>query len=794
VLTDLRYALRSLASNPGFAAAAVLTLALGIGANTAMFSVVHELLLRPLPYRDPARLVRIWETFQGRRNVVAPANYYDWRARSRSFERMAAFVPGAANLSGLGDASRIAIAGVTHDFFDVLAVPPLVGRLFVESDDVEGAAAVAVVGESFWRRELGQDPAAIGRPIVLDGRAYEVVGVAPGWVEQPTRQTEVWLPLATPQAQRITRGAHYAQVVARLRPEVTLERANEELRAIAGALRREHPQTNARVDATAFPLHDELVRGTRQPVVLLFGATGFVLLIACGNVAHLLLARGSSRRGELAVRAALGASRSRLARQLVTESLLLSALGALPGVLLAMWLVVAMRLVLPEPLAGLREAALSAPVLVFTAAAAAVTALIFGGLPALRLSAVPLDEVLRASRSAARRPPAGRFLIALQVALAMVLIAGAALLLATLAALRAVEPGFVAEHRVAARIVRSGAREDSDGRRRFFAELIERIARHPGVVSAAAATSLPLRPQAGNMSFTVDAGSPVQIDGVVVQEISPDYLRTMGVTLVRGRHLAAGEEAAAAIALVSREFARRAWGEADPIGRRFRMGPTWIDEGHPWQTVVGLVEDVRQHSLAAPARPQIYLPYGATRIWSPTEIVVRGEADPAAIAGAIRTAVREIDPDQPVTDVRTLDEVLSASIAQPRFTAVLIAIFAGLALVLALVGIYGVLSCSVARRTREIGIRMALGAGPGDMLRLIAAEGVAAVLAGLVAGLGAAALLTRFLEGILYGVEPLDAGLLASSALVILVTSAAACLVPTRRAARLDPAAALRDV
>jgi len=793
MISDLRHAFRFLVRNPGFATAAAATLALGIGANSAMFTVVREVLLRPLPYAESERLVKLWEYYDGNRNVIAPANYFDWIARSRSFEATAAFVPEAVNLSGLGEADRLDAARVSASFFNVLRVDAVIGRTFAPADEPSGAS-IAIIKESFWRTTLASDPAVVGRTIRLDGDPFEIIGVVPDSVEQPSRATRVWRVLRVPTEQKVTRGAHYLQAIGRLAPGVSIAHAHDELSTIARDLSKQHPATNARVGAAVFGLQDDMVRTNRSTLWIIFAATAVLLLLACVNVAHLLLARSSARRTEIAVRAALGATRGRIARQLIAESVVLAIAGGLAGVLVAMWTMLAIRSFVPASLEDVRRASVDGMVLLFTGGTSITTALLFGALPALRLSAVPLAQVARAQpTNVSTRTGSGRILIVLQVALAVVLVVGAGLLLNSFAKLRSVDPGFDTTNLVVARIALPQAGySDAQGRRRFFRQLLDRIQSTGGVASAAAATRIPLRSQSANMTFTVDTAPERDLDGVIVQEMSPELLRTLRLRVLRGRSIEEADADRGGSVLVSRSFATRTWGNEDILGRRLRMGPTYINEGMPWLTVVGVIDDVRQYQLGARSGPQVYLPYGQTEAWSPSEIVVRSTLPPDAVVSTIRAAVKQLDPNQPVTSTYTMREVVSQSVAKPRFNALLVGAFAAVALLLAVIGIYGVLSYTVNQRRREVGVRVALGASRADVLRLVATDGLTVAGAGLLVGLGASALLTRFLEGMLFGIKPLDPSTYAVAAIVMAAAAAVACLFPTLRAIRIDPADVLR--
>jgi putative ABC transport system permease protein len=794
MLTDLRFALRLLIQNPGFALAAIATLAVGIGANTAMFSVVYAVLLRPLPYEQPGRLVRLWESWQGHRNLIAPANYLDWRERSRSFARTAAFVPGAANLAGTGEAERIPVAHVDADFFTVLAVQPIMGRTFTLTDE-SPTGYVALIRESFWRVRLGSDPNVLGRTLTLDGVPYGIVGVLPDSVDQPSRDTVVWRPLYIAPVHRTTRGAHYLSVIGRLQDGVSVRQADEELRAIGADLARAHPTTNARVGAAVVSLHDDGSRNSRTAVLVLFGATAALLLLACVNVAHLLLARGTAREAELAVRAAIGATRARLLRQLLSESVVLAGIGAAAGLLIALWTTLGLRSLVPDTFAEARRAEVNLQVFAFAVAATFATVALFGLLPAIRLSRVSLGSTTRAQAThVTRRATSGRPLIVMQVALAVILVIGAGLLVGTMVNLRQMAPSFATRDLVVGRVPLPAAKYPTGAAQRtFFRDLLDRLEGIGGVEAAAVATRLPLRAQSGRMTFTVDTMPRSSLDGVVVQEMSPRLLEILGIQVLGGRSFKEADSASQHAVLVSRRFALNTWNSLDVVGRRLRMGPTYIEEGFTWFTVVGVVDDVRQFSVATRPAPQVYLPYGQpTTTWAASELVVRTSLPAPQAFAAIRAAVKEVDPAQPVAALSTMEGVLEGTLAQPRFTALLVSTFAGLALLLAVIGIYGVISYAVARRSREIGVRMALGATTTDVLRLVGLEGIWLIVLGLLVGVAGAAVAARGLSGILFGVQTVDPKTYALAASLMLVTAILACLVPTLRATRVDPATVLK--
>ncbi|HEV3471346.1 MAG TPA: ABC transporter permease [Pyrinomonadaceae bacterium] len=802
VWQDLRYGVRTLLKNPGFTAVAVVALALGIGANTAIFSVVNAVLLRPLPYRDPDRLVMVWEdnTKGGYpRNTPAAANFLDWREQSRVFEGMAAIANQSFALTGAGEPERIDGRRVSASLFPLLGVEPLLGRVFLPEEDQPGAGRAVILSHGLWQRRFGSDPNITGKALTLNGESHTVVGVMPAHFRFPAREDELWVPIAFTNEQAANRGTHYLQVVARLRPGVTVEQAQAEMSAIAARLQEQYPSQNTGVGAAVVPLHEQLVGDIRPALLILLGAVGFVLLVACANVANLLLARAAARHKEIAVRVALGASRMRLIRQFLTESLLLAAVGGLAGLLLSLWGVNLLRAFIPESISQVGAVSIDAKVLGFTLLVSLLTGLIFGLAPATQASNFNLNETLkeggRDSSAGSRGNRIRAVLVVAEVAVSLVLLIGAGLLINSFLRLRSVDPGFRADNLLTMRIVLPELKYPDQARRAaFYAEALRRIEALPGVESAAVTNWIPLVRQGDSNSFTVEGQpdpGPGRSPSVATRVVSPRYFDTMGIQLLRGRQFGEQDRAdSPPVVIVSEAMARRSWPGADPVGKRMKMGGYNSDA--PWMEVVGVVKDVRQFELTAEPRPQIYLHYEQPAFFRPSNLVVRTGADPLGLAATVRKTVWEIDKDQPVSNISTMEDVLSESISRQRFSMLLLGIFAGVALVLAAVGIYGVMSYSVAQRTHEIGIRMALGAQAADVLKLTVGQGLRLVLVGVAIGLAAAFALTRLMESLLYGVSATDPATLVTISLVLITVALLASYVPARRATKVDPLTALR--
>ncbi|HEY9283638.1 MAG TPA: ABC transporter permease [Pyrinomonadaceae bacterium] len=800
---DLRYGLRMLAKNPGFTAVAVIALALGIGANSAIFSVVNTVLFRPLPYKDPERLVMVWEegTLEGFPiNSASAANYLDWRDQNQVFAGMAVIGRASFNLTGVGEPERIDGRRVSASLFPLLGTEPQLGRAFTAEEDSSGAGRVVVLSHGLWLRRFGARPDIIGRPLTLNGEAHEVVGVMPPHFQFPSRDDQLWVPIAFTPQQAANRGNNSFEVIARLKPGVTRDQAESEMDAIAARLRRQHPGVVKSDGSVIIPLHEQLVGDIKPALLVLLGAVGFVLLIACANVANLLLARAAVRQKEIAVRLALGAGRRRLVRQFLTESVLLSVIGGAVGLLLALWGVNLLKAFIPKNVSQVAAVAVDANVLTFTLAVSLLTGLIFGLAPALQASRFNLNETLK---EGGRDSAAGRrgnrlrsLLVIAEVAISLVLLIGAGLLVNSFLRLRNVDPGFRADNLLTMRIALPAVKyPDQPRRAAFYNELLGRVAALPGVRSAAVTNWIPLTLQGDTFGISVEGRpdpGPQERPDIVTRVVSPGYFGTMGIELSRGRPFDERQDRAdsAPVAIISETMARRLWPGEDPLGKRLRPGGP--DSVAAWITVVGVAEDVRQFELTAAPRLQMYLPHVQATFFVPSHLVVSTQVEPLGLAAAVREAVWGIDKDQPVSDVRTMEEILSESIARQRFSMLLLGIFAGVAMLLGAVGIYGVVSYSVTQRAHEIGVRMALGARRGSVLRLIIGQGLKLVLIGVAVGIAAAFVLTRLMESLLFGVSATDPATFAAIPLVLVAAATLASYIPARRATKIDPIVALR--
>ncbi|MFL5578191.1 MAG: ABC transporter permease [Gemmatimonadaceae bacterium] len=801
LLSEIRIASRGLARRPGFTAVVVLTLALGLGANAAIFSVVDAVLLRPLPYREPQRLAMVWEANRDRksdRNVVSPANFLDWRAQNGVFEEMAAAFDWHANLTGLGEPEEVSIELATASLFPLLGVQPALGRVYTAREDLPNGEPVVLLSDAFWRRRFGADRGVVGRTVTLNGKPRTVLGVMPPGFRVEGRPAEpaLWAPLRLDPAQDYRQSVgRYIFALGRLKPGVTAERAGTEMRTIARRLEEAHPQFNTGWSVNVVPLEEQVIGGVRRALLVLSGVVGFVLLIACANVANLQLAQASAREREIAVRAALGAGGWRLARQLLVESVLLALAGGALGVLLAFWGTAALTAAAPAAIPRVHDVSLDARALGVTAALSLLAALLFGFLPALQVARGDLHDALK---SGGRGAVAGRSrlrstLVVVQVALSLVLLVGAGLMLKSFARLQGVSPGFDPERLLTAKVTLSGPKYESDARQTaFFQQLLERVAAEPGVRAAGAINWLPLSGLRSATDYTI-AGRPAprrgEEPGADVRAVDPAYFRAMGIPLLRGTTFNGHElpDARTKTVVISESLARAQFPGQDPLGQRILMewGDTLTGE------IVGVVGDVRHIGLDSIAPPTIY--WALPQFPSPfMTLVVRTAGDPMRSAGAVRRAVWSLDPDLPVADVKPMESYLGDSVARRRFTATLLATFAALALSLAAVGLYGVVSYSVAQHTREFGIRMALGASATAVRRGVMRQSLLLAVAGVVAGILGALALTRLLASLLYDVSATDPTVFAGIAAVLTGVALAAAYVPARRATRVDPMEALR--
>ena len=804
MLKEIRNGFRSLSKRPGLTAVALVTLALGIGVNTAIFSAVDSVLLRPLPFKDPDRLMAVWEHTPHlgiARNEFAPANYFDLRAQNSVFEGVGAFGQLSSNFTGEGEPEQLEGQLVTANVFPILGVAPALGRTFAADEDQKGREFVAVLSHSLWQRRFNRDPGIINRKITLNGESFTVVGVMPQNFFFPEREVELWLPWAMEEGQASGRGDHYFRLVARLKSGVTREQANAEAEAIAGRLAAEYPRTNEGLGFVVNSFHQDYVGDLRQPILILFAAVGLVLLIACANVANLLLAQATTRRREIAIRLALGASRWAIARQLLTESLLLAIAGGFLGVLGAVWGVEALAKLLPESLSKLQAISVDSRVFLFTGGVTILTALAFGVIPALHAArANPGDALAETGRDIAGGL-SGRYLrrvlVIAEVALAVVLLAGAGLLIRSFHRLNQVDLGFNPNNLLTMRMVLPMPKyRQADTRRAFYDDLLRRVHEIPGVEAAGINTRLPLSTSGLKFSFSIEGQtmpSDSNLPFAIYRVVNPDYFRAMGIPLQRGRVFDTRDSGESTpVFLVNRRLAEQFWPGEDPTGKRLKVGPA--DSPNPWVTVIGVVGDVRQAGLYGEQMAELYAPYAQERrSWmSPRDLVVRTSGDAASLAGAVREAVWQVDKDQPVSNVRTMDQVFAAAVSRERFQTLLLGLFAALALVLACVGLYGVISYAVAQRTHEIGIRMALGAQPGDVLRLVLQQGMTLTFAGLVFGIAGALAVTRVMSDLLFGVTATDTLTFISVGVLLIVVAFLACYVPARRATKVDPLIALR--
>jgi putative ABC transport system permease protein len=795
VLQDLRYAARVLRRSPGFTAAVIGCLALGIGATTAIFTIVNSVLLRPLPFPAPDRLVAVWEEasmFGAHYSPVAMGNYADWRAQSRSFEGMGVLESGKYRLTGEGEPELVDCAVIGAGLFRVLGVQPLRGRLFREEEDKPGAAGVAIIGYGLWQRRFGGAPAALGATLMVEGSARTIVGIMPRGFRFPSAGTEVWSPLGNEfnLAGLSDRGRHNAMVVARLKPGVALRQADAEMRAIGKRLERSYPDTNKDVGAFVAPLREHMV-GDRKLLIVLCAAVLFVLLIACANVANLMLSRAVVRGREVAIRVALGAGRLRVTRQLAAEHLLLAAAGGGAGALFATWGVRLLRHLVPGDLAAMAPPGLDWRVLLFSLAVTASTCVLFSLAPIAQSLHTDVNEALKQTNdragSSRRSHTLRSALVVSEVALALVLLIGAGLLIQTFARLRGVDPGFRTTHLLTLKAPPSKAR-NADLRNQYYRETLRRITSLPGVVSAGFTVGIPLDFKGWYNGVRLKGST--RYESVLFRAVTPDYMRTIGIPLLKGRQFNSGDKGAGApsVALVNQTFARLLWPGEDAVGRVFfEEGPT-----DPGTTVVGVVADVKQVKLDAPPMPEYYVAQEQRSI-PPWALVIHTAVDPLSLAPSVRREIRAVDPETPITDVQSMEDILDREVFQRRLQMLILSSFAASALLLASIGIYGVLSYLVAQRRREIGLRMALGATTSAILGNVLGKAAVLIACGLAIGLAASVGLTRMMSGLLFGVTATDPATFLGVALLLASIGLAAGYIPARRAMSVDPALTLRD-
>jgi putative ABC transport system permease protein len=810
-IQDLHFGLRMLRKSPGFTAVAVLTLALGIGANTAIFSVVQEVLLKSLPFRDPARLVRVSETVgkEGGRNPVAYPNYLDWRAQNTVFREMAAFSDCEMILSGGDRSERVYCEQASDTYFPLLGVSAVVGRTFTPEENATPMKyAVALIGYGLWQRRFASDPQVIGNIIRLNDHNYTIIGVLPKGFLGYSDSAEVWIPMvmrdaAWPQVAQFdflhNRDVHYHKVLARLKPGVSLGKAQAEMDTIAARLAKAYPKENRERGVSVDPVNQDYVRSFRVPLLVLLGAVGFVLLIACANVANLVLTRTSSRQRELAVRLALGAGRSRLIRQFFTEGLLLSICGGVSGVLLAYWGLHPLVSLLPASFPSFAQIRLDYAVLVFTFVLTLSAGVFLGTFPVLASARANVGESLKdaaKSTTGIRGWRTGGLLVISEVALALVLMIGAGLLLQSLVRLIEVNPGFRPDHLVTLRFYVPDRVREPDARNRFGPELAEQIAAVPGVESSTVTFIDPFVWGGLQRGFSIEGHAPIsnaESDTVYFQEIGSNYFHTMGIPLEQGRDFTARDTLAAPrVLIVSEAFARRYWPGQSALGKRVKYGP--VDSTSPWMEVVGVVGNIKYNSLRQDpnTEPVFYGPLLQSEVIINMSLIVRTRSAPEAVLTTLRDAIQRIDPEAPVYNMATLDQRLHEDSAEMRSYTFLLGLFAVLAVGLAAVGVYGVINHRVSQRNHELGVRLALGASRRSILWLVFTEVLRLALCGVALGLAGALALTRLLSGLLFEVRPFEPGVFGGLAVLLTAVALMACYIPARRAMRVDPLVALR--
>jgi putative ABC transport system permease protein len=797
---DVRYAIRMLLKKPAFTAIAILTLALGIGANTAIFSVVYAVLLRPLSFLEPDRLVVLAEKSPaGSRMGPAYPNYEDWRERAQSFEALAAYLDESFNLTGVDKPVRLQGRRVNWNFFQLLGVNPQLGRLFIDQDDRVGAQATMLISNGLWKESFGGDPDVIGKTIRIDEDQITVIGVLPPEFDFLHR-ADIYVPIGlslTSKFGLMDRGNHFSlSVLARLKNGVAVEQARREMEAIAANLAREYPKTNSGNSATVQSLDDEFVQDVRPALLVLLGAVGFVLLIACVNVANLTLVRTAERHKEISIRLALGSGRGRIVRQLLTESLMIAALGGVTGLLIGIWVMDGLLALAPTDAPRIGDVRLNSTVLIFTLCVSALTGLLFGLLPALHASRVDLNTALKEGGRAiagSSRERMRKFLMVAELSLALVLLIGAGLMMRTVFELTRVDPGFDTDRLLTSRFILPENIYNEDRRRAFYRDCLERVQSLPGVRSAALTQSLPIDGSHWNSIFIV-ADKPVppraELPNAAFSPVSENYFEVMGIRLLSGRAFNEADTAdSPKVIVINETLGRSLWPNEDPVGKQLKQG--WPEDKAAWREIVGVVSDVKLNGVDRETPLQVYLPLAQSPFRSLC-LVARTDGNPLALASTVEQTIHSIDKDLPVFNARSMDQLLGNATAQQRLTMILLAGFAILALTLAAVGIYGVMSYAVAQRTHEIGIRMALGAKSSNVLNLVIRQGMIPALIGVAVGTAAAFALTRLMASLLFGVSATDPKTFVVVPIVLIGVALAACFMPARRATKVDPMIALR--
>ena len=795
LVSDIRYALRSLRRAPGFTFVALLTLALGIGGTTAIFSIVDGVVFRPLPYPNPDRIQRLVRlTAKGEDGALSAADFLDVKRDAPAFVSIAGFREDIVDLTGRGEPRRVPGVQTTAAFFDVFMAPPLLGRVYHEATDRPGGA-VAVISERIWRQQFGSDQGVVGTKVRLNGVPTEIIGVVAESFGHPMR-ADVWTlsPLEVPVSPipdddgLASRDVQYFMAVGRLTDTASIGAAREQLKSVGARLAREFPDTNRDESFEARPLAESLVADARGALLIMLGAVSFVLLIACANVAGLLMARGASRRRELAVRTALGANRGRLVQQLMTESLVLALAGGALGLLVGVWTLNGLVAMAPDNIPRLSEVSLDWRVAIFTLAATLVVGVLFGLTPAMQASRPELSTDLKdGGRSGTSRTGARSVMVVAQVALALVLLIGAGLMLTSLFRLQTVDPGFSTTELVSVQLPLPQARYDETHQQQFYSGVLERLRANPITAQSALLFPFPLGGANAQAAFQVE-GQPERTRSerttAELNMVSAGYFQTAGLRLVEGRDFAPTDGADSPPVALVNQASLGEFGGRSAIGARVNLGS--------WVTIIGVVSDARRRSLDTPPRPAIFLPY--TQFVMPyLGVLVKTDRGAGATASVVRAVVADLDPELPIGDVRTIEQILNESTGQPRFRSFLIASFAVLALLLAAVGVYGLISFTVAQRVPEIGVRLALGANPWQVFRLVIGQGLRLAVIGVVVGLGVAVAATRLISGLLFNTSTTDPVIYASLSLLLLTMAALACYVPARRAMRVDPMTALRS-